>query len=328
MNDYSVAIRTLGKSGDKYRKLLDSIRCQTLQPKEIFVVLPNGCEKPKYQLGYEKYIFTERSMILQRLRPINEITSKYILFCDDDIEMAKDFSEILIMELEKDEFQAASGPLIDFFPPKSLKYLLASILGGACVMIHGRNKYYTRILKTGGWSYNRSISTDMHKVYCAESLAWTCFMIKKEVMESICFEDELWIEKNGYAAYDDRVMFYKLLLNGFSTCVVSDAHYIHNDAKTSTKHLEYNPLYNRLFNHFVFWHRFIYNMENNLLQKMWSKVCISYYKNMQYFYYKFLPMIKKNNEDLSPLVKRAFRDAENYVDSEAYLKLNSVKKDL
>ncbi|MCQ2307204.1 MAG: hypothetical protein MJ000_06545 [Bacteroidales bacterium] len=41
---YSVVIRTLGNSGEKYQKLLDSIRSQTVQPEEVIVAIPDGYE--------------------------------------------------------------------------------------------------------------------------------------------------------------------------------------------------------------------------------------------------------------------------------------------
>ena len=43
---YSIAIRTLGRAGAKYQKLLDSIRNSTVQPEKVVVVLPEGYSKP------------------------------------------------------------------------------------------------------------------------------------------------------------------------------------------------------------------------------------------------------------------------------------------
>lgn len=49
--DYSVTIRTLGTAEDKYQRTLDSIATQSIQPKEVIIVLANGYECPKEQLG-------------------------------------------------------------------------------------------------------------------------------------------------------------------------------------------------------------------------------------------------------------------------------------
>ena len=48
---YSVYIRTLGRGGDKYSKLLQSIDSQTVKPEEVVVVLPHGFRPPEERLG-------------------------------------------------------------------------------------------------------------------------------------------------------------------------------------------------------------------------------------------------------------------------------------
>ena len=59
---YSVAIRTLGTSGSKYVKLIDSINRQTIKPEKIIVVLPKGYDIPKYHIGNETFVFSEKGM--------------------------------------------------------------------------------------------------------------------------------------------------------------------------------------------------------------------------------------------------------------------------
>ena len=55
MLEYSVIIRTTGKAKEKYKKLLQSISNLQPKPKDIIVVLPEGCELPKNQLGNEHF---------------------------------------------------------------------------------------------------------------------------------------------------------------------------------------------------------------------------------------------------------------------------------
>lgn len=280
---YSVAIRTLGTAGEKYVKLMDSIQKLEPQPKEVIVVIPEQYAEPAYQIGIEKFVRSPKGMIIQRLAALNIITSDYILFCDDDVEFESNFVQKLYEPMNMG-YACSAGPLLDFFPPAGVKYLVASLLGGACVMLHGKEKMYTRILNTGGWSYNRDIKTDEHRIYDAESLAWTCFFINAKAMRAIHFEDEMWIEQNGYAAFDDRVMFYKLIMMGYKSCVVSDAVYIHNDAMTSTKDLKLEPIYARAFNHYMFWYKFLYAPESSWIMRAWKKFCINYYVVMQKIY--------------------------------------------
>ena len=55
----------------------------------------------------------------------------------DDVELSADFIEKLAEPLKRGRYDCSAGPLLEFFPPKGKKYLLASVLGGACVMLHG-----------------------------------------------------------------------------------------------------------------------------------------------------------------------------------------------
>lgn len=311
--DYSVAIRTLGTAGEKYVKLMDSVASLLPQPKEVIVVLPEGYKEPEYRIGCERFVHSPKGMIIQRLAALDYITAQYILFCDDDVEFQSDFVQKLYEPMNKG-YSCSAGPLLDFFPPAGMKYAFASLLGGACCMLHGRKKMYTRILNTGGWSYNRSIRTDEHRLYDAESLAWTCFFINAKAMRDIHFEDEMWIERSGYAAFDDRVMFYKLLLQGYKSCVVSDALYKHNDAMTSTRDLKLEPIYARAFNHYVFWYRFLYQHEKNAVRKLWKGLCIHYYVLMQKIYGK----LKRMPLEAYKAMTAGFTAAKAYIKSAEY----------
>lgn len=321
---YSIAIRTLGTAGEKYKKLLDSIAKLSIQPEKIIVVLPEGYELPEYKLGSEEFVYSQKGMIMQRLKALEYITSDFTLFCDDDVELEKNFIEKLASPILSGQYDCSAGPLLEFFPPASLKYKLASLIGGACIMLRGKKGTYVRILRTGGWSYNRDINTDSNRIYRTESLPWTCFLIKTDVMKKIRFEDEMWSEKFGYAAFEDRAMFYKLVKNGYESCVVANAKYIHNDGKTSTKKMRLEPIYARAFNHYVFWHRYLYSLSKSLAERVWTNICISYYMMMTMLYSKILFLTKKNTREMNQILKQGFKDAKKYVKSTEYKSIPSV----
>lgn len=320
---YSVAIRTLGTAGEKYVKLLESIKNQTIQPEKIVVVLPEGYNLPDYQIGNETFVFSRKGMIPQRIEAIKHIESQYILFCDDDVELSTDFAKKLVEALRDCRYDVSAGPLLDFFPPKKVKYLLASVLGGACVMIRGKSFYYTRILCTGGWSYNREIDAKRHILYTAESLPGTCFMARTEPMKLMAYEHEIWAEKTGYAAFEDRIMIGKLWVNGFKACVVSDAEYRHNDGKTSVRNLKLEPQYAAAFNHYIFWHRFLYSLGKSRTKKCWMQVCIHYYIFMSKLYNKMLYLLGRSTPEVYETVCKGFSDAKEFVKSDAYKQLPS-----
>ena len=95
MISYSIAIRTLGKAGKKYQKLLNSITKLNVQPEKIIVVLPEGYKPPVEKIGTECFVYSKKGMIPQRLFALQYITSEYTLFCDDDVELSADFIEKL-----------------------------------------------------------------------------------------------------------------------------------------------------------------------------------------------------------------------------------------
>ena len=320
---YSVAIRTLGTAGAKYKKLIDSIANQTIQPEKVIVVLPEGYSIPNYKIGIETFVFSKKGMIEQRIFALGFISSDYILFCDDDVEFPSNFMEKISDAFVSGEFSCAAGPLLSFFPPKKIKHYIASLLGGASIMLHGRKNTYVRVLSTGGWSYNRSIDTKHHKFYYTDSLAWTCFCVSKQAMDAIHFEDELWAGKNGYAAFDDQLFFSKLKLNGFKTCVVSDAEYIHNDGKTSIQGLKLEPIYATAFNHYVFWYRCLYSICNNPFRKTWLRICIQYSITTGMIYSR-MKHPKSERKIVLSTKKKGFSDAKKFVKSNEYKSIPNI----
>ena len=51
--EYTVVIRTLGKAGEKYQQMLNSLLAQTIVPKEIIVYLAEGYTIPKETIGID-----------------------------------------------------------------------------------------------------------------------------------------------------------------------------------------------------------------------------------------------------------------------------------
>jgi len=75
---YSVAIRTVGKAGDKFIQELESLHTQTIKPSHIYVHLAHGFERPKEQVGMEEYIDTPKGLVHQRAAA-NMVEEDYVL---------------------------------------------------------------------------------------------------------------------------------------------------------------------------------------------------------------------------------------------------------
>ena len=81
--EYTAVIRTLGKAGEKYQTLLDSLVAQTTPPKEIIVYIAEGYPIPKETCGKEKYVYVPKGMVAQRALNYDEVQTEYILFLEE-----------------------------------------------------------------------------------------------------------------------------------------------------------------------------------------------------------------------------------------------------
>ena len=276
MIEYSVIIRTIGKAGEKYQQLLNSIARLCPKPKEIIVVLPEGCNKPGSSLGEEKYYFCKKGMVEQRLAGIEKCKTKYALITDDDICFPSDFVQKLYEPLRNGKYGLSVAPLIEFLPQSKKSVIADTVMASAVPTIFHKDRYNT-VLRTTGYSYNKHI-VKSEKEYCfTQSAPWTCFFANVDMLKDIHFEDEKWLDKNGYSSRDDTAMFYKAWLNGMKTVVCLHAAYDHLDARTSTNGKPVRTAYASGFNTIVFWHRFIYSQEKSPVKKVWCGICIHYY---------------------------------------------------
>lgn len=327
MSEYSIAIRTLGRAGEKYQKLLDSIRNSIHRPEKVIVVLPEGFEPPKEQLGWEQFVYCPKSMIGQRLEALKYIDSEYTLFLDDDITYDPEFVDKLLKPLEQGLFDCSTGPLFSFFPA-SIAGSIVGTLTMSCSVSFFRRDLYVKILRSGGWSYHR-FNTDVEHYYPTESFAWTCFLIRTQVLRDIDMEDEIsWLERYGYAMGDDQVMANKLMKRGHKSCIVSNALYEHNDAKTSTSSQEMEntkPLFCMGFFHVVFWQRFIQDMEKSSFQKMLNLLCFNYWRISMRGYH-LLKAVQLGSKKMYKAFFEGEREGLAYIRTEEYRSLPPVVK--
>lgn len=320
--EYSVIIRTIGKAGEKYQNLLGSIARLEPQPQEVIVVLPEGYEEPAEKLGWETFYFSPKGMVAQRMYGVSVCTTPYALILDDDIAFEADFVQKLHEPIAMGLGGLSSGPLYSFLPVKGPKALLSAICGASAPTFFHKDRYVS-VLRTAGYSYNRHLESN--RFYESQSLPWTCFYADIAALKQIALEDEVWLDAHGYAAYDDQTMFYKAWLRGIKTIVVADAHYVHQDARTSTSGNK--PVVIRCLarNRLIFWHRFIYSMERNALGRTWARVCFSY-RLLWGDIWSCVDRLRGrySKEDIQA-ERQAYRDGWAYVKSQEYLNLPPVR---
>lgn len=328
--NYSVVIRTLGKAGEKYQRLLTSIENLEPRPSEVLVVLPEGYILPKERIGSglrETFIYCKKGMVEQRLVGIEKAKGKYLLICDDDVMFDKDFVQKLYKPIYQGLAKISAAPLISFLPKPGLRSIYNNISSSAVSTIFNKKKY-VHVLKSSGWSYNRNIDLKNEIYYETESLPWTCFFAEKKALDLIKLRDEIWLDKYGYASMDDQTMFYKAYLMGIKSVVVSNASYEHMDAMTSR--MENNKIKESVFfasgfNRFVFWHRFIYS-DGSIVEKFISILSFIYYILFNTVYLTLKGIRDKEFFKRSKLVHKGYIAGMKYINSDEYKLLNKIKR--
>lgn len=319
--DYSVVIRTTGNAHEKYQALLDSIARLEPKPEEIIVVLPEGYQIPNEQIGTETFIFSKKGMVSQRMEGINQCRTQYALVCDDDVSFNKGFVRRLYEPVKDGEYGISAGPLYEFLPRRGKRMIFDWIRMAAVPTLFHRDRYVS-VLKSTGYSYNRHLKKG--KYYESQSVAGTCFFVNVKKFKQVKIEEEIWIDANGYAAMEDQVMIYKSWLRDCKTVVVPDAHYNHLDARTSTRNKNMNIPYSRCINRLVFWDRFIYNQQHNVIDRMLARCAWRYRLVWEHFYEKVSFLRGRITEEEYKVIQKGWQDGEKYLKSTGYKNLPPV----
>lgn len=315
--DYTVAIRTLGKAGDKYQKTLKSLLSQTLPPKAIHIYIAEGYELPKETVGVEKYFYVPKGMVAQRALQYKEIETEYILFLDDDVYLPYDGVEKLYNSLLQEKADIISP---DVFPNAN-----RPLLGQIQMLITGRMRarnndsvWAYKVMRNAGYSYNNHPIKD---TYLSQTNAGPCFLIKKTNFLKIHFEEELWMDNMPYAMGDDEVMFYKMHRYGLKQLTLFNSGIEHLDAGSTMQTLEKEKV--RIYCDFrfktIFWHRFIYLPEVSWFARFWSIICITYT-----FTFSLIISLCKGEWNFFKIKIQAIRNGLKFIQSKEYKLLHLI----
>ena len=323
MKDYSIVIRTLGTGGKKYQNFLDSITKQTLQPKHIYVVLPNGYELPHECIGMEEFLYTQKGMWNQRIYGLNYAANKgdeLLLVCDDDISFESTFAMEFINLFESNKTDILIphiGPCFNQATPLKEKMLLR-FLGQR--RESSKSHFYVSIDCTAGHTLNKTIEEN---VFPTQSGQFACFMISPHCVQANHFEDERWLDMTYYALPDDQIFFYKAYLSGAKIMYAKTPHINHLDHGSSSMDRKKNIAYSSARNYLIFWHRFLWNPNNGIITVKFVLGIL--YRNLAYFlFYFFYSCYTKQN-----LIGRYLRGGWNglkFINSTKYKKLPKIRK--
>lgn len=263
ITEYTAVIRTLGKAGEKYQTLLNSLMQQTMRPKAIVVYIAEGYAKPKETVGVEQYVWVKKGMVAQRALPYEQVKTEWMLCLDDDLLLSSNFVETLFSQLRQTNGDVISP---DVFPnaQRSLKSKLLFALSGRNVPHRDDGKWAYRVMRNAGFSYNNH---PHQSVYRSQTNAGACFLCRKSDFLRIHFEDELWHDSQPYALGEDQTMFYKMHLHGLKVLTSFNSGIEHLDAGNNlVPEKERKLIYCDVFFKTVFWWRFLYSQH-----RVWGK---------------------------------------------------------
>lgn len=270
---YSIAIRTLGTSGEKFKQELDSIAAQTVKPDKVVVYIAEGYAHPQYTIGIEQYVEVKKGMVAQRALPYDEIDSDYMLLLDDDIKLAPDSAERMIRAIEEFHLTCVAA---DLYQDHNLSiYEKLKAIATSLVFPHWSKKWAFKIHANESSSYNNNPSRDF---YFSQSAAGAVCMWVKNDFLALHYEDELWMDNMEFAYNDDTVIFHKIVKNGYSLGVLYNTGSLHLDGKTSNSGYQKNlqRFYTRSKASTIIWYRICYDLPTNTIwQKIWAVVAYS-----------------------------------------------------
>lgn len=269
MLTYSIAIRTLGDSGELFREELRSIAAQTVQPDRVLVYIAEGYARPDFTVGREEYVWVKKGMVSQRIRPYDEIASEVLFLLDDDVRLAPDSAERLLRAMETYGADCVGS---DTFRNQSLP-LSAKIYAAVTNLVfpHWNGRWAFRIRRNGSFSYN---NRPVRSFYWSQNCGGNAMMWRKSVYRQLSLEDESWLDELPFAYSDDMVESYKVYKNGFRLGVLYDAGCVHLDGGSSSRSFRRGSqwLRTRTAASFIIWWRTIYQPSRPCPADRWFTV--------------------------------------------------------
>ena len=226
---YSIAIRTLGIARMKFRKELESICAQTVQPEKVVVYIAEGFARPEFTIGEEEFVWVKKGMVAQRAQPYDTITSDCILMLDDDVFLAPDSAEKMLRTLLDNNVDCVGADVFQNHKMPLKTRVFAALTN--LVFPHWSRKWAFKVHRNGSFSYNARPKSNF---YSSHSCGGPAMLWRKDAFLRTHLEDELWLDKLGFAYGDDQLETYKLHANSGRLGVLYDAGITNLDAQSSS----------------------------------------------------------------------------------------------
>lgn len=321
--NYSVAIRTLGNSGDALRRELESLHHQTVRPQKIIIYIAQGYSLPDFRVGIEQYVPVKKGMVAQRALPYSEIDSEYILLLDDDVLFEHDSLKRLLDIITHNNADCVACDTFQNHKMSISGKVKAAI--GNWVVPHYSQRWAFKIHSSGTFSY---IAHPSKSYYPSMSAAGPAALWRRTSLLRMDFQDELWLDSLGFSYGDDELEFYKLYINGGKLLVSFDCGVTHIDAKSSSSkhHSDAEKLRRIGKAQKILWHRMIYTTAATNYQRV--RRCMAYkFKEQWTVGMLGILSIKRKYKLARKEYIMGLREANDFIGSNTYLNLPAYKMD-
>lgn len=274
---YSICIRTLGTSADRFESLLKSIEGLTVPPDEIIVVLPHGYPAPPELRGNELVVYSSKGMLAQRIKGIGSAGNEHVLLLDDDVEFEPETMNKLMLAMAKygaDIVYPINRTLLPT-PDKSwLRFITIQAIA------RKNQDVFIHMLPTGGYSY---LYQDPLTPLPSESCPGMLLLAKRSALLAINLNEDMWVDSSPYGFRDDAILSYKAHLAGYRIFAVPDVltRHLCGSTRLDSKRAVYSA-YSVGCNSFVFWKKYILTRRNTVCNKLisvalfvWAVICLS-----------------------------------------------------
>ena len=316
MMEYTAIIRTLGTAGEKYLTLLKSLECQTIKPQKIIVYIANGYSLPKETIGKEQYVYVDKGMMAQRALRYDEVGTDYMLLLDDDLFLPNDTVERMFSLMIENNADVISP---DIFP-NATRPLVNELMMTLSARMRARyiaDDWGYKVMLNSGYSYAKYPTTE---VLWSQTNAGACFLCRKHDLLQLKLEDELWLDAVPYALGDDQVIYYKMHLNGLKILTWYTHEVVHLDGgQNYTKDKEKALIYSDFRFKVIFWYRFIYTQNKNIIMRLISILCMLYT-----LMFAYMISFVKCELDILKVKHKAVVDAIKCIKSKKFRELRSV----
>lgn len=307
--EYSICIRTLGTSGEKYERLIKSINNLNIKPKEVIIVIPKGYKLPDIKVANQKVVYSDKGMLLQRIVGYEKAKTKYVLLLDDDVEFEENLIEKLALPIIEGKCSLSFPIYKDLLLKRGVKRIISAATLASIPNKRDKNNF-VKIMLSGGSRYNSDLKNSEKYLY-SESAPGMCVFGLKDALIKINLRQELWIDNVGYPLREDATLIYKAYLNKSKIIGVQEINITHLDGGSKENNRNLKAAYANGYNQILFWKRFIKSNSKNKVESFKADIAIRYWAVSTIIYLTIKVIINRDLElyrESINGIKNGFRD--------------------